>query len=546
MQVLNPERGFRLMLEDFPRLEKLPFASKYNVTTCQVYCYLPTDVPLSSSYLASLDVGFARLRAAGVKALFRFAYDYGYNETLNYTWPTVFAHVEQLSPVVQRNVDVVYALQAGFVGAWGEWHDSMNNLEANATALGQLLWAELSLMLPPDRFVQVRSPAHKAAALRAGLQGAGSPLRYGVVDSGSAGGGAVFARTGYHNDGLLSYVAGVTPWPASDGMTWYADVPVGPCGSGVAPLACTADGALQSYDFDLMAHESHWVPTDAEMFPFAGLRTPYIDGHAAAHRARMHHHTTLSVSHGLAALDNPGGRGALAEAIDGWMAQPLNVSRLGDCGGAPGHFPCNLPAPPDYVAVPHSTFEYLRDFLGYRLQLTEATWAVGAAAAAAAAASSSSSAARAEVEVTFSGTIVNWGFAAPVSPRSVRLALVDVHSNSSSSSIVAWSALPGVNAAAWAPHIPHDPLHLPLNHSLAGVLRVQGGALAAAGGGGGSKNFSLGLWLPDERSTSVAWALRLANAPCADPAAVGPECGVHWWLPPVGEGGINLFTAIQL
>ncbi len=508
--VLNPERGFRLMLEDFPVLEKLPYARLYNITTCQVYCYLPITTPLPTAFVASLAGGFSRLRAAGVKALLRFAYDSGYNATLNYTWPTVFSHVEQLSPVVRANADVLFALQAGFVGAWGEWHSSLNNLEANASALGQLLAAELEQLLPPDRFVQVRSPAHKAAALRAGG-------RYGVVDGGSARGGAPFARVGYHNDGFLSWVPGVTPWPASDGMTWYSDAPVGRCGAGVLPLACTADGALVAGDFAVMAHESHWVPTDAEMFPFAGLRTPVIDGHTAASRARDHHHTTLSLSHGLAALDNPYGANPLAEVIDGWMHAPLNATRLGDCGGPPG-YPCNLPAPADYVRAPHTVFEYLRDFLGYRVQLTGAEFSVGTDG------------------VAFSGTVVNWGFSAPVSPRAVRLALVDT---AGARGVVAAAAIPGADASAWAPHVPHDPLHEALIHTIAGTLPVPPGLPRG--------NYSLGLWMPDARSEGAPWALRLANEECAEAAAAGPACGVFWWAPAGAEqGGVNLLGVVEV
>ena len=443
----------------------------------------------------------------------------GYNTTLNYTFSTIFSHIEQLAPTVRRNADVIYALQAGFVGAWGEWHDSLNKLEANNTALGQLLWAELSQMLPPDIYVQIRSPAHKALALRASPQE--GPLRFGVADSGSVGSGAAFARVGYHNDGFLSYVPGVTPWPASDGMTWFADAPVGICGSGVLPLACTADGGLLSGDFALMAHESHWVTTDAEMFPWAGLRTPFVDGHTAAHRARMHHHTTLSIAHGLGQLDNPpvngSGGGVLSETIDAWMSQPLNVTRLSDCGGPPG-YPCNLPTPYDYTTVPHTTFEYIRDFLGYRAQLTEAAWNVVGGGA----------------RLVFSGTVVNWGFAAPVAHRTLRLALVDA--SPGGRGIVAWVDT-GADAASWMPHVPHDPLFAPVNHTVSGALELAG---LPAG------NYSAGLWLPEGRNASTMWAMRLANAPCDNALAAGPLCGVFWWAPPIGEGGVNVFGTVSL
>lgn len=42
----------------------------------------------------------------------------------DYTFATIESHIRQLAPVVQRNLDVVYWGQAGFIGSWGEWHHS--------------------------------------------------------------------------------------------------------------------------------------------------------------------------------------------------------------------------------------------------------------------------------------------------------------------------------------------------------------------------------------------------------------------------------------
>lgn len=45
--------------------------------------------------------------------------------------------------------------QAGFIGSWGEWHSSMQNLHANATATAAIVEAELIHLLPPDRKLNV-------------------------------------------------------------------------------------------------------------------------------------------------------------------------------------------------------------------------------------------------------------------------------------------------------------------------------------------------------------------------------------------------------
>ena len=60
------------------------------------------------------------------------------------------------------NADQVYVLQAGFIGSWGEWHNSMHNLKSNATGVSDMIKRELFTLLPPDRKLQVRVPEYKS------------------------------------------------------------------------------------------------------------------------------------------------------------------------------------------------------------------------------------------------------------------------------------------------------------------------------------------------------------------------------------------------
>jgi len=67
-------------------------------------------------------------------------------------------HISQLSPVLTSNQDAILAVQAGFVGPWGEWHSSTNfgdDLEGRRDVVGGLLDAV------PERIVQIRTPLHK-------------------------------------------------------------------------------------------------------------------------------------------------------------------------------------------------------------------------------------------------------------------------------------------------------------------------------------------------------------------------------------------------
>jgi hypothetical protein len=92
--------------------------------------------------------------------------------------------------LLRANSDVIVALKAGFVGAWGEWHSSTNNLtepSSRKAILDALLEA-----LPAERTVLVRRPSFKrdayAGPLTAATAFAGTPI----------------ARVGHHNDCFLA------------------------------------------------------------------------------------------------------------------------------------------------------------------------------------------------------------------------------------------------------------------------------------------------------------------------------------------------------
>ena len=74
---------------------------------------------------------FADIREAGVKAIIRFAYNQGpYPDSEpDASKAQILRHIEQLAPLLQNNADVIAWLEAGFIGAWGEWHTSTNGLD---------------------------------------------------------------------------------------------------------------------------------------------------------------------------------------------------------------------------------------------------------------------------------------------------------------------------------------------------------------------------------------------------------------------------------
>lgn len=78
--------------------------------------------------------------------MLRFAYETAFMGRAG-TGPTledVLRHMEQLKPFLAQNTDVIQVVQAGFIGAWSEWHSSFHGLEktndSKRTILEKIVW----------------------------------------------------------------------------------------------------------------------------------------------------------------------------------------------------------------------------------------------------------------------------------------------------------------------------------------------------------------------------------------------------------------------
>ena len=198
-EIPNPERGFYRWIWA-SSLEALTaddmqdaFSSGYRLVYAPLRLDAYRTTALPDSLLAKLRASFAVARSAGVKLLVRVVYNYPETETayLNATdaaLAQVLAHIGQLKPVFQENGDVMAFVQAGFIGAWGEWHTSSNNLTTvdNRTRIRDALLDAV----PTDRFIQMRYPPYIMAWMP-NLPGLTATLQGGY-------------RVGMHNDCFLA------------------------------------------------------------------------------------------------------------------------------------------------------------------------------------------------------------------------------------------------------------------------------------------------------------------------------------------------------
>ena len=196
-EIANPERGFYNLLEtnstDPVTLQALKKIRNDGKTLVQLVYYLPeyrtSDLP--ESFITKVEADLDRVREVGMKAILRFAYTSDQNGS-DAPMSSILRHLDQIKPILHHKVGVIACVQAGFIGAWGEWYYSSNHLN-NTTAYNQVIskWLEV---LPEERCVQVRTPKYKQDFV-----GSSNPLTLETAFKNTP-----IARIGHHNDAFMT------------------------------------------------------------------------------------------------------------------------------------------------------------------------------------------------------------------------------------------------------------------------------------------------------------------------------------------------------
>ncbi|MFV0467976.1 MAG: DUF4832 domain-containing protein [Dysgonomonas sp.] len=196
----NPERGFYKHTEinlvsgtGALTQSQLTNYRQNNIALVYRVFYLKNfkNTHLSQAALDEVNNDFTTARNGGVKLIVRFAYSSSQTESdapLN----IVLQHMEQLKPILAKNIDVIFVLQAGFIGAWGEWYYTSNNL--NTSAARYEVIKKLLEIVPQNRYIQLRTPAYKQAYFQRT-----TPLSYEEAFKETD-----ISRVGHHNDCFLA------------------------------------------------------------------------------------------------------------------------------------------------------------------------------------------------------------------------------------------------------------------------------------------------------------------------------------------------------
>jgi len=202
---LNPERGyyvgFKLVTEHAEAAQVRAGGHTIALTIVRLDAYRASS--LDNAFLDKIRAGFAAVRAAGIKSILRFTYNSSGTDP-DAPKARVLAHIAQVAPIIQENADVITVVQAGFIGSWGEWHGSTNNLD-NDEDQRDILDALLAAV-PAHRQIQVRTPMAKEGSFPGG-----------ALSADEAYDGSARARLGHHND---CFLASATDYGTYDSPAW--------------------------------------------------------------------------------------------------------------------------------------------------------------------------------------------------------------------------------------------------------------------------------------------------------------------------------------
>ena len=455
----NPERGLRLEValnvddpyrwnpqEKFPAIttqleQEVRKYESDSITLVQTYFYL-TDIigkPLEQRHFDVMQVFFDKLRALGMKAVLRFAYETD-NRGRAKSGPTkedILLHVKQLKPFVEANKDMILVLQAGFIGAWGEWHSSFHGLERSDETKRDILSAVCDLA-PQGRFVQVRVPVF------------GNLLKDDT---------ARYKKISFHDDMIV-----------------------------IKPHSADGQMSERTPHYNQIVRESPYLVLDGELpwgswsvkpstdYPAGGW---LIDGNEAARRFFLQHFTSLSAIHNY----KEGDANSKFSMIY-WQETPIGEDFLKEN---------KMPVSDAYfrkkdgTPVERTQFDYIRDHLGYRIELqqlkTNRVWKNGNAN---------------QIDIS----LINRGFSTLHNEHPVYLVLTDATGK------VCHKTLTVARVNDWQPYNPPDTVNKTtlVHHITAQTVLPE--TLPAG-------TYRLGLWIPDGSETLMynpKFAVRCANS----------------------------------
>ena len=266
----NPERGFYVWAStNFgASLDTGALDTAYANGTRLAYAmvdlgaYRTSAIP--SQYLDDLSARLALLRGRGMKAVLRFAYDYtaGGNDA---PATQIASHLAQLAPVLTANADAIAVFQAGFIGAWGEWHSSKNS-----NSFGYMTNAGVTQQQADANRLLVRDAllTHVPAGIPIAFRYPGDLIKWYPSPTQQT-------RAGLHNDCWLSGPTDTGTYASAAERTYVATLSAAASFGGET---CDADTPLRTSCTDVRTEGARYHLSYLNREYFAGFFTAWTSG----------------------------------------------------------------------------------------------------------------------------------------------------------------------------------------------------------------------------------------------------------------------------
>ncbi|SFV66886.1 hypothetical protein MNB_SV-3-1175 [hydrothermal vent metagenome] len=187
-----------------------------------------TTKHLPETLLDTINTNLNYAVESGVKLIFRIKYR-GDLEGNDPQKEIILGHLDQLKSILQKHKEIISIIQAGTIGAWGEWHSFTGDYaetDKDYKKNRRDIIAKLSDIFP-QKYIQLRTPMHKELLY-------GSLVKYDDADEEKAKEGMITkdiaftqdirAKTGHHNDCFLSSKTDSGTYPSHNIAFWKSYV----------------------------------------------------------------------------------------------------------------------------------------------------------------------------------------------------------------------------------------------------------------------------------------------------------------------------------
>lgn len=232
-QMCNPERGFYTQkyyttedLTDTVSVETITNSRETSQTTLYLHSYYLTDYiesDIDQVFLDRLDRNMNALRAGGAKAILRFSYKSNHSlddKPWDATQEWALKHINQIDPYLKKHADVIFCVQAGFIGSWGEWYYTTNYPQNPSKDSGyEKRWPVVERLMeavPADRQICFRQPQFKIRYLRT------HGLEVAPLTESEAYQQTIKARWAGHNDCFVSSESDVGTYHSDEERAFWA------------------------------------------------------------------------------------------------------------------------------------------------------------------------------------------------------------------------------------------------------------------------------------------------------------------------------------